>query len=195
MEKMIDARGMNCPHPVILTKKALEKIEKGVITAVVDNETAKENIVKLAKSLNCAVDLREIDGDYHISIHKQEAIGVENLITEERMPSIILVTSQFLGKGSEELGRVLIRSFFYSLTESSVLPRCILFLNGGVNLTVEGSSIIGYLRELENRGIEILSCGTCLDYFELKERLAVGGITNMYTIIDKLMKAEKTITL
>ncbi|MDI3533949.1 MAG: hypothetical protein PWQ82_314 [Thermosediminibacterales bacterium] len=195
MNKQIDARGLSCPQPVIITKKALEEIKSGRITTIVDNEVARDNVTKLAKSLDCRVDIHEQNGEYYINIEKGHDISLEEPLMETDDTLIILISSDELGDGSERLGRILQKSFLYSLTEAEKLPKTLLFINGGVKLTTEGSDVIDSLKELQRRGVEILSCGTCLDYFNLKDKLLIGSITNMYTIVEKLTNAKKVITL
>ncbi|HZK57564.1 MAG TPA: sulfurtransferase-like selenium metabolism protein YedF [Clostridia bacterium] len=202
MNKQVDARGMNCPLPVIQTKKALEEIEKGIITTIVDNEVAKENVLKLAKSMNLKADVKQSQGDYYIDILKEEQAETtesESSNTrcgaEGKEDSVILITKDTLGDGSDELGALLMSSYLYTLTEILPYPTGIIFLNGGVRLTVEGSESLEHIRTLESNGVEILSCGTCLDYFELNDKLAVGSVSNMYTIVEKLNKISNITTL
>lgn len=195
MEKQLDARGLACPQPVVITKKALEEIEKGKVIVIVDSEVARDNLVKLAKSLDCFVNVEESNGDYHINILKGEAVGLSKMVQETNGDFIILVTSQYMGKGSDELGGILMKGFFYALSESYNLPQAVIFMNSGVKLAVEGTEILESLSALESKGVEILSCGTCLDYFNLKDKLVKGGVTNMYTIVERLNEAKKVITI
>lgn len=196
MRLEVDARGMQCPMPVIETKKAIEKVNQGTITTIVDNEVAKENVAKLAKSLNYNINVKEVNGDYHVDIYK----GIlENDFMPNPKPStrdlVILVGKDSMGEGSDELGKVLIKGYFYTLTEAKPFPKAILFINSGVRLTTEGSEVIEHIRKLESEGVEILSCGTCLDYFNLKDKLIVGGVSNMYTIVETMNEAKNTIRL
>ncbi|NPV42576.1 MAG: sulfurtransferase-like selenium metabolism protein YedF [Firmicutes bacterium] len=195
MEKQVDARGLACPQPVVITKKALEEIEKGKVVVIVDSEVARDNLVKLAKSLDCSVNVEESNGDYHINILKGEAVGLSKMVQETNRDFIILVTSQYMGKGSDELGGILMKGFFYALSESYNLPQAVIFMNSGVKLTVEGTEVLESLSVLESKGVEILSCGTCLDYFNLKDKLVKGGVTNMYNIVERLNEAKKVITI
>lgn len=196
MKKHVDARGLACPQPVIITKKALEELEKGEVVTIVDNEIAKNNVVKLAKSMNCSVNIEKVDDEYHIGIIKGEPVEMdESLDTAETASDVYLITTDELGKGSRELGAVLMKSFMYSLSEQKQLPGSMIFINSGVRLTTEGSEVIDTLKILENKGVEILSCGTCLDYYNIKDKLLIGGVTNMYTIVEKLMEAQKVINI
>jgi selenium metabolism protein YedF len=196
MERQVDARGLNCPQPVILTKKALDEIEEGKIITIVNNEVAKENVKKLAQSMTCSVDIQEIGGDYYINIFKQKGtqeLGKEN--PAEKNGLIILVGSDTFGTGDRTLGQILMKGYIKTLLDVSPIPETMIFVNSGVNLTVEGSEVLKSLKKLEELGVEILSCGTCLDYYNLKEKLAVGQISNMYTIVEKLNNGENTIKL
>jgi len=191
--QIIDARGMACPIPVINTKKVLESIDAGSVTTIVDNDAAMENVVALAKSLCCEVDVQRKDNEFYIQITKKEtALHGEE---QEHRETVILVSSSQLGRGSEELGEILMKSFMFTLFESEQLPRSILFINSAVYLTCENSPVLEHLMGLQKRGVELLSCGTCLDYFKLKEKLCVGQVTNMYTILEKINKADKVISL
>ncbi len=197
MKVEVDARGLDCPKPVIQTKKALENLKEGSILTVVDNAIAKENVSKLAKSMKLHYNVAEKNGNFYIDIFKGEEMGPE-ILGEERPTLndlVILVGTDKMGEGSDELGEVLIQGYFYSLTEVEPYPKAILFLNSGVNLTVMDSPVLDHLRILESKGVEVLSCGTCLDYFDLKDKLGVGGVSNMYTIVEMMNGAKNTIKL
>ncbi|MCK9267767.1 MAG: sulfurtransferase-like selenium metabolism protein YedF [Alkaliphilus sp.] len=202
-KKEIDARGMDCPLPVIHTKKALEDMEEGIVTTIVAGEVAKENVLKLVKSMGLGVDIKQnSQGDYYIYISKEkqaETVGSEasslQCDADNKRDFLILISNDKLGGGSDELGAVLMSGYLYALTEVSSYPSSIIFLNGGVKLTVEGSQVLEAIRILESEGVEILSCGTCLNYFELEDKLAVGTASNMFTIAEKLNEAGNTITL
>ncbi|NPV29458.1 MAG: sulfurtransferase-like selenium metabolism protein YedF [Firmicutes bacterium] len=194
MEKkaeFVDARGLSCPQPVILTRRVLEKGGQRV-TAVVDSEVARDNIVKMARALACEVEVEREGSDYYIHITKPEDLAPE---LDPRESLLILVTSESLGRGSEELGKLLMKNFFYTLTEQGGLGKVLIFLNSGVHLTCTGSPVLDYLYELEQDGAEVLSCGTCLDYYRLRDRLGVGEVTNMYTILEYLQKIPRVIYL
>ncbi|MBS4534405.1 sulfurtransferase-like selenium metabolism protein YedF [Clostridium sp. D2Q-14] len=199
MKKEIDARGQACPKPVIMTKKALEEIENGTVSTIVDNEVAKENVSKLANSMNLKYDVKKSDKEnFIITISKEEIEEGNSALTCE--PNVftdttIVIGSDKMGNGSEELGRILMKGFIYSLTESLPYPSTILLFNSGVNLTIEGSESIEDFKVLEEAGVEILSCGTCLNYYNIADKLKVGGVTNMYTIVEKMKNATNTISI
>ncbi|KXG73884.1 sulfurtransferase-like selenium metabolism protein YedF [Thermotalea metallivorans] len=195
MNRQIDARGMGCPKPVIETKKILDTLKEGSVTTIVDNEVAKENVIKLAQSMAYHVDVREHDGNFYINIYKED-MGKETAMKPiNKKDMVLLIASEVMGEGAFELGKVLMKGFIYTLTESQPYPKAILFVNSGVKLTTEGSEVIHYLRQMEGDGVEILSCGTCLDYFNLKNKLLVGGVTNMYTIVEKMNSAKNTVKI
>lgn len=190
--KEIDARGLVCPQPVILTKKALEEIEEGEVVTIVDNITARENVSRLAANLNYECEVSDENGCHYIKIKKapgrEKNVGKEDSI-------VIVITSDKLGQGEEELGKVLMKSYTYALTETTPLPKAVMFLNSGVKLTSEGSEVLDNIKKLESSGVEIISCGTCLDYYKLKEKLQTGIVGNMYSIIEKMNSAGKVINI
>jgi selenium metabolism protein YedF len=190
--KQVDARGLICPQPVILTKKALEEISEGEVVAIVDNITAKENVSRLAGSLNYEYEVSDENGCHYIKI-KKAAAAKKSVEREESI--VIVMTSDRLGQGAEELGKVLMKSYTYALTETSPLPKAVMFLNSGVKLTSEGSEVLENIKKLEDSGVEIISCGTCLDFYQLKDKLKVGIVGNMYSIIENMNSAGKVINI
>lgn len=194
----VDARGLNCPQPVIATKKALDSIAEGIVTTIVDNSVAKENVVKFAAANNCGVSVTQQADHFYIKITKGNAAPLEKT-SEMLQPTggklVYLISQDTLGHGSAELGGVLMKSFMYTLLEREPRPGVIMFINAGVKLTVEGSPVLEHLKQLSSHGSQILSCGTCLDFYNLKDKLAVGTVTNMFTIVDELSSASRAVTL
>lgn len=199
--RTIDCSGLLCPKPVILTKKELENMEAGELEVIVDNDTARENVSKFAKNLGISFETTERDGFYHILMKKEVASrvsiesGCEKMNFTSDKDIVIVIGNNKLGHGDDKLGASLMKSYIYALTESENKPNTLLFLNGGVKLTTEGSEVIESLKILENLGAEIMSCGTCLDFYGLKEKLLIGNVTNMYTIVEKMNGATNTIKL
>lgn len=202
MDIKVDAKGLACPMPVIKTKKALEEIESGVVEVTVDDVAPRENVIKFAKSLNCEAEVVSEDGPVTvIRIKKGENVNID--INDEDitcdLPSgrgeVIAIMSNRIGSGNDELGAVLIKGFLFAQTEASPLPKSILFLNSGVELTTINEATVEHIKTLESKGVEILSCGTCLDYYGLKDELKVGSITNMYTIVENMKSASKVVTI
>lgn len=200
MKKEIDARGQACPKPVIMTKNELDKMGKGIVVTIVDNEVAVGNVSKLASSLGYEFEVdKKKEDEYHITIVKGEAEKEEEEAKEVKKADldnlVIVISSNTMGKGSEELGKILIKSFMYTLTETRPYPKTMLFYNSGVYLTCEGSEVVEDLKKLEAEGVEIISCGTCLDYFNIKDKIQVGEISNMYTIYEKMKNASNTVNI
>lgn len=193
----LNCQGLACPQPVIMTKKALEQ-KPAEMTVLVDNLAAKENVAKFAASSGYGVSIENADGIYRLNLlAKQTAVNVaagKELAAEAEAPAILLGRNT-LGTGSEELGAILMKSFFVSLLELPQLPRAVMLINSGVYLAVTDSPVLQPLQELSRRGVAVMVCGTCLDYFSLKEKLAVGEVTNMYSILSELTRAGNTITL
>ena len=126
----------------------------------------------------------------------QEAEAAEesvSCIPDQRGNTVVAVSSATMGHGNDELGKALMKGFIYALSQLEELPRTILFYNGGAHLTVEGSASLEDLKTMEAQGVEIMTCGTCLDFYGLKDKLAVGTVTNMYSIVETLSKASKVI--
>lgn len=194
----IDCRGLNCPEPVIKTKKALSDSPGKAIRIIVDNESARENVIRFARNQGRSASWNEDNGLFHISItgiETKDAVPEEvSLKTSENKP-VLFISTNLLGQGSEELGAMLMRNFIYTLTKRDDLPQAIVFMNSGVSLTIKESPAIDELLELEERGVNIVVCGTCLDYYKLKEEHRAGEVSNMYDIADLLFDAPRVITI
>jgi selenium metabolism protein YedF len=189
----VDGRGLVCPQPVILTKKALEAIDHGEITAIVDNMTAKGNVCRLADNLNLPYEIVEKDGCFYITIKKQ-GDSIENVVQKEDN-IVIVIASDKLGQGDPQLGQLLMKSYTYALGEVMPLPKKMIFLNSGVKLACEGSEALLNIEKLACLGVEIICCGTCLDFYSLKDKLKVGIISNMYVIIESMHQASSVINI
>ena len=197
MSTNIDGRGLACPGPVIAVKKALEGISAGIVTIFLDNHIAKENVFKFATAHGCSVTTTEEDGGFSLRICKGEVLEEGAVHTElaQTSDTVYVFLQDKLGHGNPELGTVLMKGFMYTLIETTPRPKTLLFMNSAVLLTIEGSPVIDHLTKLAGEGVEIIACGTCLDYFAVKDKLAIGEISNMYTIIEKMTAAKKVITL
>jgi selenium metabolism protein YedF len=202
MKKIIDARGKACPLPVIEAKKALSNFVAGdTLEVLVDNFIAIQNLSKLAKSENFDYSYEKVEENNFIARFvidrnaKYESNELDSInCNTARSENIVLVlSSDKMGEGDEKLGHTLMKGFIYALTEQDVLPKTILLYNNGAKLSVEGSDSLADLKLLESQGVEILTCGTCLNYYGLSEKLAVGTVTNMYVIAEKKMKASMII--
>jgi selenium metabolism protein YedF len=197
MSKIIDARGLACPQPVILARKGLT--ENSRITVIVDSETAQQNVTRIAVKSGCRVqEEKRADGIY-LNIDKGDSPIIEAetrpIAAPAAGPLVLIVPSEFMGRGDDILGNILIRAFFHTLGEVQPSPDIIIFLNSGIKLTIEGSPILEDLQAIADQGKEILVCGTCLGHYELKDKVAVGEVSNMYTIAEILLRAGKVINL
>lgn len=199
MVKTVDARGMPCPQPVILTKKAMDEAEE--IITLVSGEDQVTNVCRLAERAGWQVSVERRPDAFALHLIKGPTASEPEVTPELAVcatpgqPTVLLISSDQMGRGEAELGTILIRAFFHTLTESQALPQMIIFYNSGVKLVVEGSPILDDVRALEGQGVEILACGTCLGYFNLKERLAVGSVSNMYAIVETLLSAGRVLTI
>lgn len=199
-EIKINAVGDKCPIPVVKTKKALKEItEKSVVTVTVDNDIAVQNVTRLATNNNLAVTSDRLpDGNFEIVIEVEGPLGEPaeaktSCCTEVKGDTVVVIGTDAMGQGDDALGKILIKGFIFALTQLDTLPDTILFYNGGATLPVEGSESLQDLKNLEEAGVTIMTCGTCLDRYGVKEKLAVGSVTNMYVIAETLMKAGKII--
>ncbi|HXZ35954.1 MAG TPA: sulfurtransferase-like selenium metabolism protein YedF [Thermodesulfobacteriota bacterium] len=196
---VLDCRGMSCPQPVLETKKALQKSPSGEILVLVDNPASKENVRRFAESQGYRVDISDERGTFQLRLQKAEGPGKDPADEERKVegetPSVVFIESDSIGRGSEELGRILMRSFLHTLAEGDFKAAKIIMVNSGVKLTCEGSEVLEDLRHLSRQGAEILSCGTCLDYFGLKTKLQVGRVSNMYEILSSLAQAGKVLKM
>lgn len=203
---VLDERGKACPLPVVETKKALEAAASGETARVlVDNEIAVQNLRKLAdhKGWSFCWEKRG-GGDFQARITREagESLSEEkqreteepecpDCRTEGIRPGLTaVISSEAMGQGDDRLGKILMKSFLFALTQQDILPETVLLYNGGAFLSCEGSESLEDLKKLEELGVEILTCGTCLDFYGLKEKLAVGGISNMYEIVEKQCRAH-----
>lgn len=202
----VDAMGDQCPIPVIKTKKALKEITETTLVEVhVDNEIAVQNLSKMAKQKNLEYKCEKLEEQHYIIKINAEAEGVsiqqkapaendkEICYPDRKSNTVVVLSSNQMGNGSEELGQILMKGFIFALTELDELPSSVLLYNSGVKLSTEGSNSIEDLKTLQAQGVEILSCGTCLNYYDLTEKLQVGDVTNMYFILEKIAQADKII--
>lgn len=213
----INCRGLACPQPVLNTKKALEQMGPGTAVVIVDNETAKENVSLFARNTGHRVEISQEGGEYHIAISKaaitdnskgpqtevagqsKNTAGPEKNITPEagakESGCVYFITSNLLGQGSPDLGQVLMKSLMVTLAETDPAPHSLLLLNTGVMLACQGSTVLQLLEKIAGRGADVISCGTCLEYYKLKESLSVGRMGNMFDIHNIMSGPRKVITV
>ena len=189
----VNAIGDVCPIPVVKTKKAMQELNgAGTIEVLVDNEIAVTNVTKMASAAGGNVTSEKLaEKEYKIVIELDGANAECDACEDENL--VVVISSDRMGSGNDDLGKVLIKGFIFAITQLDKLPKAMLFYNGGATLTAEGSDSLQDLKHLEEQGVEILTCGTCLNYYNLSDKLQVGSVTNMYTIVEKLAGADKVI--
>ena len=195
----VNAVGDQCPIPVVKATKALGEFkEAGTLEVQVDNEIAIQNLTRLADSKGLKSRSEKL-GDNLFAITMEVngplTMGGEDLYchTDNRGDFVVAIDTDAMGRGSDDLGRTLMKGFIYAVSQLETLPKTILFYNGGAKLTTEGSVSLEDLRSMEAQGVQILTCGTCLNFYGLADKLAVGSVTNMYVIVETLAKAGKVI--
>ena len=166
---------------------------------LVDNEIAVQNLTKMAQQKGLVYSAEKLaEREYSVRFTVGETTPeseekAEACAPDTRTDTVVVIASDQMGEGAEELGKTLLKAFVFSLTQQDKLPKTILFYNGGAHLTCEGSPMLEDLRALEAEGVEILTCGTCLNFYGLTEKLAVGGVTNMYVIAEKMLGAGNVV--
>ena len=190
--KEIDCRGMACPQPVITMKKVLEESEDKKFILIVDNPAARDNVERFAQSQGAVVDIEEKEKDFYLHIQKGSRCNLASSV-QKAEKVVIYINSNLLGIGEEALGTILMRAFLKTLLDLKPIPSKVIFINSGVRLTTEGSEVLETLKAISEQGVEILSCGTCLDFYGLKEKLKAGVISNMYDIAQSLVEADRLI--
>ncbi|MBW6520464.1 MAG: sulfurtransferase-like selenium metabolism protein YedF [Desulfoarculaceae bacterium] len=206
--KQIDCRGLNCPEPVLRAKAALEQGDGEPFEVLVDNEASSDNVMRFGRSRNCRVDLTMLaEGTFRLSFSTagSKGAGASASFDEAdyscRIPGaqpaacnlVYVIASDSMGRGSDELGWALMQTYIATIKEVSPPPSRILFYNGGVKLVATAGKALEALQGLEKKGVKILSCGTCLEFFKLEKRLQVGTITNMYEILGSMASADKVV--
>lgn len=208
--RVVDNRGLKCPLPVINTKRALSESAEMPLISIVDNETARDNVRTFAEIAGYHVDVeRKSENEFHVIISGKVSADGEKRTEAQRLQEadlaggvaeplprqVYLIGTNRLGSGDPELGELLMKSFIYALSEQETAPKALIFLNSGVYLTTEGSPVLESLDVLARKGCRLLSCGTCLDFYGLKDELRVGRVTNMYEIVDALSGPGKVIVI
>jgi selenium metabolism protein YedF len=192
--KTVDARGQLCPKPLLLTKKALNELAPGESVAfLIDNPTSRQNVERFLVDNGMNPQCSEKEGVFTIIVRKNpQPLAHPDpapYCGDNARPHVVVISGDKMGRGSDELGEILMKAFINTINETGPLPSHVVFYNSGILLTVEGSPVIESLRELELKGVVILICGTCADYFKKKEAIRVGTISNMYRILETLTAA------
>jgi selenium metabolism protein YedF len=197
--KTIDARGLSCPSPVINTKNIVESEHPPLIDVIVDNKAASENVRSFFESRNYGVSIRQEGSDFHVtgklkedSPCKEPACG---MIKADLKKIMVMITSNRMGHGDDELGKKLLVSFLKTLKEMGTELWRLVFVNNGVKLTIEGAEVLPVLKEIEKSGTLILVCGTCLTHFNLLDKKMAGETTNMLDIVTSMQLADKVINI
>ena len=200
-----NALGDACPIPVVKTKNAIKELGGGgVVETLVDNEIAVQNLTKMANQKGYKVSSKKLsDRQYQVTMEIGEnaadkqiaptAAEQETCIPDARENTVVVIASATMGEGDPELGRLLMKGYIYALTQLDTLPKTLLFYNGGAHLTCEDSASLEDLKSLEAQGVQILTCGTCLNHYGLTDKLQVGEVTNMYVIAETMANASKII--
>ncbi len=201
--EILDCTGLNCPEPVLRTKSHLEKLPEGVFSVLVDNEASRENVLRFGRSQGCEVRFEErSDGNFLITLITDDGSGSKEHFHEADyscdLPGstglVYVISSDSMGRGSSELGWALLQTYVTTITEISPLPSHILLYNGGVKLATRDGKALEALQTLEEQGVIIWICGTCLEFFKLEEDRKVGSITNMYDIMNTTVTAAKVVS-
>jgi len=199
--KIVNATGLACPQPVVLAKDAIEKNEK--VKVIVDNETALENVTRMGTKLGCDISKEAKPGGiFEITLSRKAGapIAAQDIPVScdaplaVSGPFVIVCSEDKMGRGNDELGSVLIRAFLHTIAGQAEKPDVMIFYNTGVKLTVEGSDVLDDLKALAAAGVEILVCGTCLNYFDIKDKLGAGAVSNMYDIASTMSRAGRLLT-
>lgn len=191
----VDARGKECPKPVVMTKKALDSIEEGIVTVLLDSQISKDNVLKFAQSQGLSAEVTEKKGEFYVEIPKGYTCDVVREAGNTQVISgiVLYVGSESVGNGDCDLGKKLMNNFIKNIENMDFLPETILFVNSGVFLSTSNEETVNALGQLKD--VDILSCGTCLDYFNLTEDLKIGEVTDAHTLMKKLFEAKKVIRL
>lgn len=195
MNKTLDCMGQACPLPVVNAKKAFaEFVEDGELLVLVDNETAVKNLTKLAGSSGFAVESAKTDEKaYVVKIQVKAAGACEPEQAAHGAGIAVVISADTMGSGDVQLGKALMKSFIFALTNATTLPEHMIFYNSGAFVTCEGSDSLEDLQNLEKAGVKITTCGTCLNFYGLTEKLQVGTVSNMYDIVETLTAAKSII--
>ncbi len=192
---VIDCRGLACPQPVVTTKQALDQLKEGEMIVIVDNASSCNNVERFVRSQGCSAEIKEEGKDFYVHVRKTRGQGEEKTTPSEGKARkvVVYVNSHLLGEGDEALGSFLMKAFLKTLLDLETQPNRLILVNSGVRLAAEDSKVLESLRGLSEKGVEIVCCGTCIDFYELKGRMKVGVISNMYDIVQSMLEADRVI--
>lgn len=202
MKTTLDLKGMQCPKPVLETQKAFKDESLTEFEVIVDNIAARENLKRLADSKGYKYEVVEASGEIKITIKREKGENIEQEefvavcdIESDISNSVLMIKNEFLGDGNDELGKVLMKGFLYTVTETKPYPQKVVLLNSAVKLSTENEETVAHLKKLEEAGTKVYSCGTCLNYYNLADQLKVGVVGNMYDVVESLNSTENRIIL
>lgn len=190
--QIIDARGLTCPKPIILAEEALNKFEEGTVLLIVDNEGSKENLKRYAERFGYYYETEKYGEDWQVKIVKGYKCQIVNPEKKHRKKLLLIITSDIIGS-DEKLGRILMKAFFETFLATSQLPDMIFLMNKAVSLSTIDEEFIEILKKIENKGTEIFTCGTCLKFFDLENKLQVGYRGTTGHFIEGIFDFEKTL--
>ncbi len=191
--KTLDCRAQKCPHPVVETRKVLLAAPGQELTVLVGDDAARENVGRLAASQGYAVSVAPTEGGFALQLTPGAAPQTGSAAPPASGPTVVFVSAETMGTGNDELGRLLLKNFLVTLLDLDDAPDTLFFVNAGVKLACRGAEVLEALDKLACRGTDIAACGLCLDFFGLKEELAVGRVTNMFDIAQTLSRAGRVI--
>lgn len=188
--KTVDARNVLCPKPLIMSKSALNEMKAGEqLLIILDDKTACDNVKRFLNLSGCEISEEQNDSEFRLSVTVKEKTQTDQSQPALVSKPVVAISSSVMGQGSDELGKILIQALINTIESLEVKPSAIVFYNSGVFLTCDDSPVISTLKTLESSGINILVCGTCLDYFELKSKCSAGKISNMFEILTVLSES------
>jgi selenium metabolism protein YedF len=197
----IDCSGLACPRPVLEARKRLQETSSP-FTVLVDNPTARDNVSRFARSSGCGVEVNDESGKYLLTVTPPESPAGSELPGGARAAPVsinrkrvMVISADEIGRGERELGLTLMKMFLYTATQSDTPPSTMIFMNSGVRLVTENEETSAHVAGLEKAGVEVMVCGTCLDYYGLKDELRAGRVSNMYEIQSAMLGADLLVSL
>lgn len=189
---VVDARGLGCPKPILLAEEALSKIEEGTVMVIVDNEASAENLKRYAERFGLYYEVEKVGQEWRVKLVKGFTCSVLKEKEKTSKKLLIVITSHIIGS-DETLGRILMKAFFETMIATKIKPNTLFLMNTAVRLSTVDDEFVEILKKLEKMDVEIFTCGTCLKYFNLEDKLRVGfrGTTNHF--VEGIADFEKTV--
>ena len=194
----LDYSQKKCPYPVVETRKEILAHPGQSLEVLVGDPAGRDNVSRLAAKMNYQASAEAVGSNFRLTLtpgdNETTAADETETVAAATGKTVIYCGSDRMGDGDDEFGRVLMRNFLTTLLEMDPLPDIVLFVNSGINLTTQGSDVIEALQTLESRGVDIASCGLCLDFYQKKEQLEVGRVTNMYEMVEVQCQAGRVVS-